>query len=143
MIQLVLVLGSFIKFSERQNMNYKEKKQNDNPIQAGVNLLMKKGFKKIKADVLEDYEDPKSLVKASNQDAFTPDITMVKNGRRFFCDIALKTEKIRRLVSKWRLMETLAAVKESKLYLLVPRGSLSFTKSLVKQYNINTVVVKL
>ncbi len=124
-------------------MNRKEKEENDYFIEAGVQFLRKKGFKGIKADILEEYENPKSLVKSSTQEPFTPDITMMKNGRRFFCDIALKTDKIRRLVSKWRLMETLAAVKESRLYLLVPKGSLSFTKTLVKQYNINAEVFKL
>lgn len=89
----------------------------------------------------EDYEDPK-IFRSKNSDMMVqPDISFrLIDGRKHFTDISLKTEKPQKLVTRWKLLSTMATLSRGKLYLLAPRGHKIFTTRLVDRYNINATV---
>lgn len=124
-------------------MNKSEKIEQQETLQSAVEWVEHHGFIEVKADILEDYEDPKKFVRTSTQDTFVPDITAYRFGRKNFFDIGLKTDKKKRLISKWKLLSTLAAMAKGKLYLLVPRGSFRFVKDTIQKHKIFAEVVKL
>ena len=103
----------------------------------------RKGFHNIRANFEnETYEAPKALKKPSGE-AFIPDLTGSSLGGKNYIEIAMKEEDQERLVSKWKLFSTLAAMKEGKFYLLAPKGHKAFTDKLVEKYNITATVVSI
>ncbi|NNF34806.1 MAG: hypothetical protein HKN68_11885 [Saprospiraceae bacterium] len=91
--------------------------------------------------VHEDYEDPKIFKSKSSDMTVQPDISFrLNDGRKHFTDISLKTEKPQNLVTRWKLLSTMATLSRGKLYLLAPRGHKIFTTRLVERYNINVTV---
>ena len=111
-------------------------------IETAVQWAEKQGFTKIRAN-FEDYEVPTQFSRQGQADVFVPDITGVKMGRKFYVEIAMKTDDIRRKVSKWNLLGTMASLKGGKLYLLAPKGHKTFTEDLVKRHNLNAKVIYL
>lgn len=99
-----------------------------------------KGFDNIKS-ISEDYDDPKSFRSLDEDIQFTPDLTAVKNGGKHYFEVAMKTDKVQKLVSKWKLMGTLANLKKGKLHLYTPRGHKTFTQKVVINYGINANVI--
>lgn len=110
-----------------------------------LNWIQRRGFRKIKAKV-ESFDDPKSFEQASSDRTVTPDMTAVHHGRKTYFDIALKPEvpKERRfLVSKWKLMEKLASLKDGKFYIFTPFGHRAFAERMIKKYNIQANLVSI
>lgn len=101
-----------------------------------------RGFKDIRANI-ENFETPARLSREEKDNAFIPDITGVLNGRKSYFEVALKTEKIRQVVTKWKLLSTIARFKRGKFILLVPSGHYAFTNRLLKKYPIEAKVVKI
>ena len=101
-----------------------------------------RGYKNIRANV-ENFETPSRLSRGKKEEAFIPDITGILNGRKSYFELALKTEKIRQVVTKWKLLSKIAAFKRGKFVLLVPSGHFAFTNRLLKKYPIEAKVVKL
>lgn len=97
--------------------------------------LESRGFSNIKADI-EGYETPKSYIKKSTGNAVTPDITAVKNGRKYLFDISLKSDKPKLLKSKWVLLDTLSRMKSNRFRIITFRGSYKFTDTLLKELNL-------
>lgn len=102
----------------------------------------KKGFKEIKS-VHEEYEKPFSYTNKESDTVFTPHITANKDGRRTYIEVATKGEDVIEIISKWRLLSTMAEMKGGKLYLLAPRGHKSFTDGIIDSHPINAVVVSI
>lgn len=69
-----------------------------------------------------------------------PHITGLKTGGKSYIEVALKTDMVHDMVSKWKLLSLLAARKGGKLYLLTPRGHKRFAEELVKDYNVNAEI---
>lgn len=108
-----------------------------------VEWAEKKGFKKIRAQV-DEYETPQSFYKTSTDVSVIPDVTGVKMGAKSYIEIALKTDDKKAMISKWKLLGTLAARKGGKLYLLAARGHKSFAEKIVQNHNLtNTTVVSI
>lgn len=124
-------------------MNRIDKTEHLDLIEQAVTLMKKKGFDNIKVDGLDEYERPKTMVQQSNGEEYTPDLIGFRNGQKFYIDIGLKNDNIRRTVSKWRLLETLAQRKNNGFYLLVPRGSFRFVNDIVDRHSISVKVIKL
>jgi hypothetical protein len=99
------------------------------------------GYKKIKANV-EDYEIPAKLSQQSGQKTFIPDITGRLNGRKSYFELAVKTDKRRQVVTKWKLLANLAKFKGGKLFLIAPRGHYAFAKRLLDDYPIEAKLIK-
>lgn len=85
----------------------------------------------------EDYDDPKHYNKKDEDDSFTPDITGNKLSKKIYVEIALKEDDKRRIITKWKLLDTLAGMKGGKLYLLAPKGHKAFTQRILKRHDLN------
>ena len=103
----------------------------------------KRGLKKIKANC-EAFETPTQYHNPDREKPFIPDVTGTRRGgRKYYVEIALKTEKVARKISKWKLLSTLASMKGGKLFLLAPKGHKAFTDRIVNKHNLNAEVVYL
>lgn len=107
-----------------------------------IERIQNKGFKNIKA-IDAEYEDPKTFKNLNTGNTIMPDATATKNGRKHYFEVALKAKKVQRVVSKWKLLSTLAGTKNAKLHLYVPKGHKAFTNKLVMNYGINAKVIPL
>jgi hypothetical protein len=105
-------------------------------------LVRPKGFEIVKANV-EGYEPPARLKRKGEDEGFIPDATGTINGKKSYFELALKTEKISDLVTKWKLMSNLAQFRGGKLYLVAPKGHVAFTNRLLKDYPIQAKLVKI
>ncbi|PHI19639.1 hypothetical protein CEQ90_12270 [Lewinellaceae bacterium SD302] len=109
-------------------------------------IVVRKGFDEIKANI-EGYESPSKIRRGKDsEEYYIPDVTGVVNGRKSYFELGLKTdddETMRQVVTKWRLLANLAAYKNGKLYLAVPRGHMAFTNRILADYPIQAEVVKI
>lgn len=93
---------------------------------------------------MDGYEKPNSFVNQSTSEEVVPDITFTsKYGTKNYTDIALKSENSRKLVTRWKLLSTMAEIKKGKFFLMAPKGHKMFTQRLVDQYNINAKVLSI
>lgn len=106
-----------------------------------ITWVKQKGFTHIKADA-PDFESPTKFTKKDGE-TFTPHITCKKAYKKNYVEIATKTDDIQRAISKWKLLSTLAAMKEGTLYLLAPKGHITYIRQIVKQYQLNAEVIGL
>ncbi|MDX1407118.1 MAG: hypothetical protein R3330_03265 [Saprospiraceae bacterium] len=111
-------------------------------ISKAVDWIRSRGFGKIRANV-DEFETPTNYSAAFEEDVFVPDVTAVKRGKKSYVEIALKTDNIRRTISKWKLLSTLANRKGGKLFLLAPRGHKAFAERIVKTHHLRAKVVYL
>lgn len=111
-------------------------------LEKSVELVKSRGFDEIKTS-LEGYDDPISFSQKKEDNQYQPDITAINNRGKFYFEIAQKTEDVQKLVSKWKLLSTVAGMKNGGLNILVPYGQNKFTQELVDQYNINANLIKL
>ncbi len=92
----------------------------------------------------DDYEAPKAFINKSTQEEVQADLSFkTPGGGKHFTDIALKSDKPQKLVTRWKLLSLMASLKNGKLFLLAPRGHKTFTEKLVNKYNINAVIYSL
>ena len=106
-----------------------------NYISSAIEWAQKKGFTQLKANH-EDYESPSQFHKPDDETPFIPDITARKGDKKCYIEVATKTEDKGRMISKWKLLSTLAEMKGGKLFLLAPRGHKAFAERLLKKYNL-------
>ena len=111
-------------------------------ITKAIEQLEKYGFQDIKADI-EGHETPSKLTRQQDDFEFTPDITATMHGRTYYFEVAQKTDKSRRLVTKWKLLAYLAQMKQTGLKIFVPHGTMKFTRELVKLYEIDAKLEKI
>lgn len=105
-------------------------------------VVSPRGFKKIKANV-EDFDTPAKLQRERDDESYIPDITGVINGRKSYFELSLKTEKIRQVVTKWKLLSRIAGFKRGKLYLIVPRGHYAFTNRVLDKYPVEAKIIRI
>ncbi|MEM9931031.1 MAG: hypothetical protein AAF840_14510 [Bacteroidota bacterium] len=106
-------------------------------------VVKKKGFENIRANA-EGYETPAKIRRGKDtEEYFIPDVTGEVNGRKSYFELGMKSDDERELVTKWRLLSSLANYKHGKLYLAVPRGHMAFTNRILADYPIQAEVVKL
>lgn len=111
-------------------------------ITTAIDMVKDRGFKEIRADIGE-YEPPHQLIGKTNNVNFTPDVTASKNDAKAYFEIGMKDDNVNDLVNKWKLLETLAQMKNGSFSVLVPRGHMKFTKDLLREHSINADVIKL
>lgn len=100
------------------------------------------GLSNLKAN-FEDYEIPTTFNKEGEETPYIPDITGSKNGNKSYLEIATKNGEVDRKISKWKLLSTLAAMKNGKLVLLAPKGHKAFAEKLVRDHDLNAEIVYL
>lgn len=107
---------------------------------SALDWVKRKSGSSVKANT-EGYDKPKSYTNTSTHEEVCPDISFVSmGGSKNYTEIALKQEDENQLVTRWKLLSVMAAMKSGKLFLLTPRGHKAFTEKLVNDYNINAVV---
>ena len=104
--------------------------------------LEEKGFENIKADH-PDFETPTKFVRQDSDGELVPHITAHRNGSKYYIEVSQKTEKVSPLVSKWKLLHTIASLKNARFQLFVPYGSMQFTKKLVEKHQIDASIYSL
>ena len=114
-----------------------DKDENDAFLKESVAYLENRGFENIKADI-EGYETPKSYLRKGSDTKITPDIVAIKNGRKHFFDISLKTSKKRLLKSKWLFLDTMSRMKSNRFKIITTKGHYKFTDSLLDDINLNS-----
>ena len=104
-------------------------------LEHSIKYLENKGFENLKAD-FEGYEIPKSYAKKGSNVTITPDIVATKEGRKYFFDIGLKSEKPNLLKSKWLFLNTLSQIKSARFRLITTRGHIQYSKNLLEDLNL-------
>jgi hypothetical protein len=104
--------------------------------------LENRGYDSIKADH-PDYESPSKFIQKGSDDPVIPDVTAQRNGSKYYFEIAQKTDNQDSLVSKWKLLSTMAHIKKSQFKVFVPHGSMQFTRRILKANNIDAGVVSI
>lgn len=119
-----------------------EQSDKDKYVEKAIAWAEKRGFSNIKANY-EGYETPKVYTKPEEDKPYVPDLTVTKTGGKSYVEVALKTDNIERRISKWKLLNTLAAMKGGKLFLLAPRGHKAFVNRMLKKFSLNATVVSI
>ncbi|RED50162.1 hypothetical protein DFQ02_101185 [Seonamhaeicola aphaedonensis] len=104
-------------------------------LEDSITYLENHNFENIKAD-LEGYETPKSFTKAGSNISITPDVVATKEGRTYYFDISLKSEKPKLLKSKWLFLNTLSNLKSRRFKLITTRGHIQFSKEMLQDINL-------
>lgn len=107
-----------------------------------IEKVKKQGYDDIRAD-LSDYESPHQIIGKTNNVNFTPDVTATKNEGKAYFEISTKMDNPNDLINKWKLLETLAHMKNGKFQIYVPHGHMKFTQELLKDHNITAELIKL
>ncbi len=113
-----------------------DKTENIAFLEKSIHHLEATGFENIKAD-MEGYETPKSYTRKDADIRITPDIVAMKNGRKYFFDISLKSEKPSLLKSKWLFLDTLSRMKSNRFRIITTRGHYKFTDSMLEDINLS------
>ena len=122
---------------------FRQDEKYDDVLNRMIENIEKSGFESIRADY-PDMEKPARLVGQANEDIFIPDATAVtKNGSKAYFEISRKVDETHKLINKWKLLATLADIKDGVFKIFVPHGSMRFTQELVNRYNIKADLVKI
>ncbi|MDX1364535.1 hypothetical protein [Arenibacter latericius] len=116
----------------------------DNPeneafIKKSVSHLEAHGFENIKADI-EGYDRPKSYLKKGSDTKITPNIVALKNGRKYYFEISLKSERPLMLKSKWLFLDTLSRMRSNKFKIITTKGHYKFTDNMLEDINLSDKV---
>lgn len=117
-------------------MIHSDKEKYSEILSNSVTYLEQRGYEDIKAD-MEGYETPKSYNKKGSDINITPDIVAMKEGRKHYFDISLKSEKPKLLKSKWLFLNTLSTLKSYRFRLITTRGHYKFTNEMLDDINLN------
>ncbi|WP_149273676.1 hypothetical protein [Pareuzebyella sediminis] len=112
-----------------------EKSENQEFLEKSINHLEATGFEDIKAD-LEGYETPKSYIRKGSDSKITPDIVALKNGRKYYFEISLKSAKPRLLKTKWLFLDTLSRMNSNRFRIITTRGHYKFTDTMLEDINL-------
>lgn len=100
----------------------------------------RKGFKEIRANT-EDFEAPKGFSRPNEDTQIIPDITGRLNGSKSFIEIVTKDENKEDMITKWKLLSSVATARGGKVYLLAARGYKTFAMNIIKNYNLQNATV--
>ncbi|MEZ5002918.1 MAG: hypothetical protein R2730_07760 [Chitinophagales bacterium] len=115
----------------------------DKYFEKALQWVNKRKVESVKANY-EGYESPKSYTNQRTNETVCPDISFVdERGVKNYVEVAVKSDSIRKTVTKWKLLSTLAGLKNGNLYLLAVRGSKSFVKSEVEKCDLSAKIYSL
>lgn len=87
---------------------------------------------------MDGYETPQSFARKGADSKITPDIVAMKNGRKYFFEISLKSEKPSLLKSKWLFLDTLSRLRSNRFRIITTRGHYKFTNMMLEDINLST-----
>ncbi len=111
-------------------------------IKQAIGYVQNRGFDNIKARH-EDFEAPAGMAMQGTDTVFTPDITAERNGNRYYFEIADRTEPKEQVIGKWKLLSTLAKMKNGDFKIFVPYGSMKYATDIIERKNIDAELIKL
>ena len=112
-------------------------------VQAAITRLQKMGFHEFKADI-PTLEKPAMFVNQQDEDkSFMPDLSMKRGQRNGYVEFATTGGDVSRLVQKWKLLSRMAVLKNKFFMILAPKGTITFTKRLLKEHAIDAKMVRL
>lgn len=115
----------------------------DDTLSKVIKNIERQGYTDIRADI-DSYEAPARLVSRTKDDEYIPDATAVNHyGDKYYFEISRRTKEPNKLVNKWKLLDTVARIKNGALKIFVPHGSMKFTQEIVKKHNIEAELVKI
>lgn len=115
----------------------------DDTLNKVIKNIERQGFTDIRADI-DSYEAPSKLISRTKDDEYIPDATAINpHGDKYYFEISRRTKETNKLINKWKLLDTVARIKNGALKIFVPHGSMKFTQELVKQHNIEAELVKI
>ncbi|MDP5229700.1 MAG: hypothetical protein NWQ38_04850, partial [Cellulophaga sp.] len=117
-------------------MTASDKTENTAFLEKSIQHLEATGFEQIKAD-LEGYDTPKSYLRKGTDSKITPDIVALKNGRKYFFEISLKSKKPRLLKSKWLFLDTISRMKSDRFRIITTKGHYKFTDMMLEDINLS------
>lgn len=110
-----------------------------------INYAERSGYEDIKAD-FAGYDSPASLTMVNKDVSLTPDFSAKRGEKKFYFELALKNEndeERRKLVSKWKALESVAKMKGGDLRLFVPHGSYKYITELIQNHGIDAQLIKM
>lgn len=110
-------------------------------LEAIKKVVNPRGYKGIKANV-DEFETP-SRLQRSEDEVFIPDITGIKAGKQSYFEIVIKSDSVREMVTKWKLLSSLARMRNGDLYLISPKGNYTFAQKLIRENDIPATIVRL
>ena len=115
-----------IKTDKQENIEFLEK---------SIDHLEATGFENIKADIA-GYVTPKSYLRKGEGMKITPDIVAIKNGRKYFFDISLKSEKPKLLKTKWLILDAISRMNSDRFRIITTKGHYKFTDDMLEDINL-------
>lgn len=108
-----------------------------------IPILESQGYQNFRAE-LPDYETPNGFKLQSTGDLrFVPDLSAKKNDKKTFFDISSKNSDPKQLVSKWQLLSRIANLRKGSFKIVAPRGTVTYTRSLMEKYDISAELVQI
>lgn len=119
-----------------------QKDQSTELLEKAVDSLKKSGFENIQS-ALEGAESPKAYYQTTKEAHIAPDIMAEKNGKIYLFEIALRTDDVRQVKGRWMFFKTLAGMKNYSFQVFMPKGSVSFARSVISSMDekINTIKI--
>lgn len=112
-----------------------ENPENEAFLKKSISHLEAHGFEKIKADI-EGYDCPKSYLRKGSNTKITPDIVALKNGKKYYFEISLKSDRRLLLKSKWLFLDTLSRMNSNRFKIITTKGHYKFTDSMLEDINL-------
>ena len=113
-----------------------DKEENKAFLEKSINHLEATGFENIQAD-MEGYETPKSYLHKGSDDKITPDIVALKNGRKYFFEIGVKSAEPRMLKTKWLFLDTISRMNSDRFRIITTKGHYRFTEEVLEDINLS------
>jgi len=113
--------------------------ENEAFLKKSISHLEAHGFEKIKADI-EGYDRPKSYLKKGTDTKITPNIVALKNGKKYYFEISLKSDRPLLLKSKWLFLDTLSRMNSNRFKIITTKGHYKFTDTMLEDINLSDKV---
>jgi len=107
-----------------------------------VDWAKSRRFSDIKANV-EGHDSPTAYSKPGEDSPYVPDVTGIKLGVKSYFEVAMKSEDSERSIRKWKLLSTLAEMRNGNLFLFAPKGHKAFVDGVVKARNLKATVMSI
>ena len=120
----------------------KQAPKNKEFLDRAIGQVKNMGYDEIKA-CHEEYDDPAAFSLKGEDVKFRPDITASKLGGKYYFEIADRTEDVKLVRGKWKLLETLAKMKNGELKIFVPRGCMKYANKVLTENQIQASIIKL
>lgn len=117
-------------------------KKFDELIQSALKRVEAKGYEEVKS-VAEGYENPFHYQLKNSEVQYIPDITAQNSRGKFYFEIAQRTDDVSHIVSKWKLLSTMAKMKNGNLTILIPYGQNRFAEQIINEHDIDAKMVKM